>query len=568
MNVQQPTVTSRNSSATLRPRNRHQAYENGGHEHDSALAPLPKRTPSTSSLRGASPIPSKYPSRASAATRDSERIRNTGTRSPNLFGSQSPSTLATGLWETSWSSLQGIASNLLGSETSRSSGPSGSPKPKSRPLEAKRSSKVPTLSGQWGPAGTGERAIGAGTQEDRMLRVQAKKREALLQANGHLSFDGAGRFKRRDSDDRNATSAPPSQLEDRDALVYVHKVKPEDTLAGILIKYNCPAPIFNKANRLWPNDRIQIRKVVYLPVDACGAKGRKLSDDEVSSNRLPSPISEDTMQTPTNNSAPWTTSVGPSSWTKTPTHSIPTSPSISVTTCDEASYAHDSWVALPNFPLPVEVARLSRRSLGYFPPSRRKSLSFSDLDTPSASLDLPRIEPRKNSRRRELRDGPENSTATDQFLERLQGPGGVGTLDREVITPGPAQDGLNKFFAAHLPNVAPRSSFESMQSNSSTGLENVGGKIEGWVRKVATRAKKSVQSPGRGLGERQGDLIELSEGFEGAEHEGFRSRSGEDVEVDLRAQPAVNFWEEDDQERMLGERFPPRGRVFVSPRRS
>ena len=568
MNAEQSTVTSRSSSATLRPRNRHQAYDNEDHEHghDSPLASAPKRTRSTSPLRGASSIPSKYPSRISATKGDSEGARNSRLRSPNLFGSQTSSTLATGLWETSWSSLQGIASSLLGSENSRNSSPSRFPKPKRQPLEATRGSKVSVMSGQWGPDGTGERAIGVGTQEDRILQVQAKKRQALLQANGHLSFDGAGRFKRRDSDDRNATSAPPGHLEDRDALVYVHKVKPEDTLAGILIKYNCPAPIFNKANRLWPNDKIQIRKVVYLPVDACGVRGRRLSDNEISSNGLclSSPFSENTMQTPTDTFASWSNSADPSPPRKTPIHSIPTSPSISVTTCDEAPYAHDSWVSLPSFPLPVEVARLSRRSLGYFPPSRRKSLSFSDLDTSSASLDLHRAEPRGSSRQRERSDVSRNSTSTRQFMERLQGPGGVGTLDREVITPGPAQDGLNKLFASHLPNVAPRSSFESVQSNSSTGIENVGGKIEGWVRKMATRAKESVQPPSRGEGEMQGDLIELSEGFEGAEHEVSRGRSGGSVDAEITTQPAVGT-QEHDQDRMLKERFPPRGRVFVSP---
>ncbi|KAL8828059.1 MAG: hypothetical protein Q9191_002814 [Dirinaria sp. TL-2023a] len=558
MNVEQSTVTSRSSSVTLRPRNRYQAHENEdhGHRHDSPLAPTPKRTSSISPLRGVSSIPTKYPSRTSAANRESEGARNSRIRPPNLFGSRSPTTLATGLWGTSWSSLQGLASNLLGSEHSRLQSPSGS---KRQPLSATRGSNAPVLSGQWGPAGTGERTIGAGTKEDRILQVQAKRRQALLQANGHLNFDGAGRFKRRDSDDMNATSAPPGQSEDRDTLVYVHKVKPEDTLAGILIKYNCPAPIFNKANRLWPNDKIQIRKVVFLPIDACGVKGHRLSDDEVSGNGLSSPFSEDTMQTPTDIFAPRKTSPDPSSPRRIPIQSNPTSPSISVTTCDEASYVHDSWVSLPNFPLAVEVARLSRRSLGYFPPSRRKSLSFSDLDTPSASLDLLRTEPRNSSGKRERSDVSRSSTSTRHFMESLRGPGGVGTMGREVATPGPAQDGLNKLFASHLPNVAPRSSFESMHSNSSTGIENVGGKIEGWMRKMATKAKESVQPANRGEGDLQGDLIELSEGLEEVEHGEFRGRSGRGVDADPSSHPAI------DQERILSERFPPRGRVFVSP---
>ena len=403
--------------------------------------------------------------------------------------------------------------------------------------------------------------IGAGTEEDRILQVQAKKREALLQSNGHLNFDYAGKIKRRDSDERNVASASTSQLGDRDALVYVHKVKPEDTLAGILIKYDCSAPIFTKANRLWSNDRVQIRKVVYLPIDACGVKGRKLPDDEVpSEGRLPD-VAEDTLQTPTNIFATKRTFAESSTPKDTPIHSIPTSPSISVTTYDDAPYTHDSWVSLPNFPFPVEIARLSRRSLGYFPPSRRKSLSFSDLETPSASLDLPRIEHRTTPRRRGRSSVSRNSNPAQDFMERLQGPGGVGTLGREVMSPGPAQDGLNRLFAPHLPNVAPRSSFESMQSNSSTGIENVGGKIESWVRKMATKAKDSMQSPDRGRGANQGDLIELSEGFDGSARDMYEHPGVGGVEFGNTDQ-SFSRSHEIDQEDLLSERFPPRGRVF------
>jgi hypothetical protein len=82
------------------------------------------------------------------------------------------------------------------------------------------------------------------------------------------------------------------------------------------------------------------------------------------------------------------------------------------------------------------------------------------------------------------------------------------------VTPGPAEDSLNKMFAHHLPNVAPRESFDSVHSTSSTGLENVGGVIEGWVRKVGTRitgvvgSEEAYRQQGRGR-LRMGDLIEL-----------------------------------------------------------
>ena len=573
MNVERPSAISRNSAATLRPRTRRQAQDDGADEScdETPLVLEPRSRPSSQSrspLRDASPIPNKHPSRPAIALRNQERPsgNNRPLTSQGLFGGQTlPSTFATGLWESSWTSLHGIASNLLGNDTPVPPSTSGSTNRRRRLLEITKGSKPKALSGQWGPQGTEERLIGAGTKEDRLAKLQAKRMERLLEANGHVHPDSSGRFKRRDSDDRASASAPPSHHEDWEALVYLHKVKPEDTLAGVMIKYNCNAPVFRKANRLWPNDRIQIRKVVYLPVDACGIQGRKLADEEMQMKGFPSTVDDDSMKTPTAAHAPWSLSPNPSEASETVLSSVPTSPSISVSPPDEDPWTHDSWISLPNFPEPVEVARLSRRSLGFFPPSRRKSVSFSDLDTPSVSLDLPRNDARNDSRGRDK--DKSGSSSGSYFADRLQGPGGVGTLGREVRSPGPAQDGLNKLFAAHLPNVAPRASFESAHSNSSHGIENVGGAIEGWMRKIANKAKESVQLPSHSSKSNVGDLIELSDTFEVEDDNDGRGteRAGDDA--DLATQPALGTWK-DDQERMLRERFPPRGRVFAeSPRR-
>ena len=144
-------------------------------------------------------------------------------------------------------------------------------------------------------------------------------------------------------------------------------------------------------------------------------------------------------------------------------------------------------------------------------------------------------------------------------------------MNRNVHFPGPAQDGLNKMFAKHLPDVAPPK-FQSElyhpdmpmyhddptpigsgsvtpslllnhQVNAgSLGPENVGGAIEGWLRKwtsnmmspaeyaahVAQQKQQkkgrlgprtSVGAPGRGVGG-VGDLIEMTDEFEiGADEE-------------------------------------------------
>lgn len=134
-------------------------------------------------------------------------------------------------------------------------------------------------------------------------------------------------------------------------------------------------------------------------------------------------------------------------------------------------------------------------------------------------------------------------------------------------SPGPAQDGLNRMFAAHLPNVAPRASFESTTSNSSTGIENVGGAIEGWVRKLASRAAKSVQPSAAGCKSGVGDLIELSDAFEIGDDADGGIKDGPEANADDNTRSSVGRWS-DDQERLLSERFPPRGRVFAeAPKR-
>lgn len=386
-----------------------------------------------------------------------------------------------------------------------------------------------------------------------------------MSANGHAASDHSRRYKRRNSDDANAASVPPNENDNRDALVYLHKVKPEDTLAGVMIKYNCNPNVFRKTNRLWPNDSIQVRKIVVLPVNACGVKGTKIPESGGSVDSLVDGFTGEIMPTPTAVQAPWGKLHDGPDDKETPLSSIPTSPSISISLSnpEEPAWKHDSWVKIEGFTDAVEIARLSPRTLGYFPRSRRKSTTFSDVETPPASLDLSRG---NNQTKSPPAPKTKSRSSSGSFL---QGPGGVGTMGRNVRSPGPAQDGLNKLFAKHLPDVAPRSSFESATSESShgNGLENIGGAVEGWVRKIATKAAHTVQ-PGTPAGRSgTGDLIELSEhAFEiGDNQRGDESRRNtarsNNAELDTGAWTA-------EQERLLRERFPPRGRIVeTSPRR-
>lgn len=395
--------------------------------------------------------------------------------------------------------------------------------------------------------------------------MQARKRETLLAANDYITPDVSGRYKRRDSDEINHRSAPPGERIDTDALVYLHKVKPEDTLAGVMIKYSCRPNVFRKANRLWPNDSIQVRKTVVLPVDACGVKGRKILEPSKPSEQLEDTNPQEIVHTPTASQSPWSELHDSPRGKRTPLSSIPTSPSISISLSnpEEPPWKHDSWVIIEGFPDAVEIARLSHKTLGYFPRSRRKSLTFSDVETPPASLDLPRGSYQSSPPR-----GPESksrSSSGSYLAHPLQGPGGVGTMGRDVRSPGPAQDGLNKLFATHLPNLAPRKSFESVNSSSSQGnggIENVGGAIEGWMRKFATKAANSVQPPTPGGRSGVGDLIELSEDV-------FQVRDGGHAEDedrrstfrDANAGSGVGAWSAE-QELMLRDHFPPKERMF------
>ena len=583
------------TAATLRARNRRlisidDEYESLDNNNNSSPRGTPLQSTASSLFpsRTASPIPSTHPSRGTSTTRPSQSTQVNGRAlgDSGLSGSYAtPSTFATGLWETSWSSLQGIASNLLGNDTARSSKDKSnlnlSLQRRRRPLEATHGRKIGNTSGHWGPSGNSDKHVAYGSEEDRLAQVQVKRREKLLAANGHALPDASGNYKRRISDERQRTS-PQSPGHDQDALVYLHHVQSNDTLAGITIKYGCQAAVFRKANRLWPNDSVQIRKTVYLPVEACAVRGRKipyppssfdlLDDTDGTASDLTPTI------TPTTPRPPRTQSARPPQSTESFHSSHHTSPSISISDSDDQPppWIHESWVLLPNFPSSVEIARLPRQALGFFPPSRRKSQSYTDLSNSSTPPTLSRAPsksppllppsrlPRHDSR----------SSSGSYFAHSLSGPGGVGTLGREVRSPGPAQDKLNQIFAPHLHNlVAPRASFESTASNASstTGIENVSGAIEGWVRKMAGKTANAMGTPelrGRkgGVGAGAGDLIELVDAFEldagpgndggGGGGGGGGSRSNDDGGGTGGGREA--------SEMHLSERFPPnpRGRVF------
>lgn len=569
------------TSQSLRPRNRRLISGLSDDEHDdvdlgavsgvgssSARLASPRATPLGSPGRSVSPIPSPHPSRSNSR-------RGTGSGRFAADGLQSAGTSGTGgnfnaIWGSSWSALQGLASNVLGSEVQDGSVANNGKARLRRPLElthGKRRSAGSAPPAQWGPSGQGVLDIGGGSTEEREAAVRARKRKDMLKSGAYNAPDVNGRFKRRMSDDRTTLAGsagavrPAEEDMEGDALVYVHEIKLHDTLSGLAIRYNCPAQILRKANRMWAHDSVQTRKMVVLPVDACGVKGKPVSGPLVEGTE-----EEDLMQfrdlTPRkekdnpidelpNGWHPRDRHAADSQLRPTGDGNAATSTAASSTGGDlELPWKHDSWVLLPNETAPTEIARLPRRALGYFPPARRKSISYSDgggeRNSPSVSFDIPRqsssplatstidhtIDPatkaaldrvRISSGTRSARSssmasstaGP-NSTNPPKWL---LGPGGVGTLDRTTRTPGPAQDSFNRILGPHLPDVRPPpgttflpppafpsildEDFESGASAFRTGAygryAGAGGDagmdfarglsgVETWVRRMATRS--------------------------------------------------------------------------------
>lgn len=610
----QPSIysTTNNSTATLRPRaTRLISYVD---EQDSRPSNSRSASPVARHLLAAS-----HPDSSRATTRDNGYEahgafrRHDRTASENVI--RRPSA---GLWE-SWSSISGIASSLLGGD-----GPhptvrrSGSLKKSTKNMQQDKTYAVKPHREVWGPTAEVKTKAATSIEEQRAL-LQARRRELLLLQSTEAQRDSLGKFKRKDSD---ASVHYQEDHHEDDILVYRHTVLPNDTMAGVLIKYSCHPGDFRKANRFWPNDNIQRRKFVILPVESCGVRGRKV-DDIPATELLQSDF--DTKLNP---------SAGRHVLGTHPTASPPISSPPNEPVVDEEDYSHDSWVLLPNSTQPVQILRLSRRKLGYFPPARRKSNAspFTDSpnSTPRTSLDMlrhapshaaqqaqlqrqapssPRVSPGRPSLMAEQGRQRSSSTVTsvatssaNSFLTALHGPGGVGTLRglrTEIARPGPADDPLNRKFAQYMPDLlhpgtdkntsvhatsnkaaysplrtTPRASTDSIRStrsNSSTAQRPAGG----WIRKIAGSATPSGGvSPMR---KRAGASRTDSSDLVGQAGDGDISdlieldATPDEVskqlheEADTTPRPTPMLITPDDghrnHEELLNERFPIRGRV-------
>ena len=551
---------------------------------------------SPSGSRAVSPIPSKHPSRSSVTARGKGNGRpvggllalesggkgGAGQASPVGFGG-----IWEGGWTSSWSALQGLASSVLGVDTEgeSSAGDRGSVGKKAH----RRQGVGRQLPEAWGPEGLPKKkdpGIGMGSTADRDSVLRTRKMAGLLEGRSvdNTTLDTNGIYKKRSSLEE---SRQDTQRDDEgDALVYVHHVRSQDTLAGVVLRYNCQPAVFRKANRFWPNDSIQIRKVVVLPVDACTIKGRPCeppSDSQGVDLLAPTPGIED---------APPFTNGG--TWPRASSSRNETSAERPKTE-EEHPWTHVRWVLVDSSPssTPVEIARMPRKTLGYFPPRRRKSqTTLSTVSTPRGSIDFQASHdqpgsPASSSSRRTSNLGPRPSQpiggsyfppqssgtrsrreSVGEAAERLgwmRGPGGVGTLGKNVRKPGPSNDGLNTWAKKHIPGLAidslPSTSIlggesahfgfgdeltsidegqgpvnglrsNGMRSGTVTpigsgqgiGLENAAAAIEGWVRRLAI--KPGTPKLGGKSHIENADLIELLDGAGSDDGRGFELNPG------------------------------------------
>ncbi|KAI0014279.1 carbohydrate-binding module family 50 protein [Xylariaceae sp. FL0662B] len=462
-------------ATTVRPRNRRAPVSvNAG--RSSNLSPGQSPAPS----RGASPMPS--------ARLGPHKVSSSGRSSPaNAAFSRG---LIEGSWAPSWASVQDFASSLLdggySSEPSRPNSRSGSkPRPKSiwKGFGTSKTN-IHKLPDNWGPAPPSKSRpaasdIAAGSLAEREAQLKAMRTASVLESHDGVNggLDVAGKFKRRNSDE-NLRSVTEPIVEEQ--LVYLHHVQSTDTYAGIILRYRCQDQAFRKTNGLWSRDNIQTRKILMIPVDACEIKGRPCDPPPYHAPKVDHSVT-------------------------TPQHADFTSRSASLPPNPQKTLHDDIFGSIngkfaatrqeeEDLPDPVEIVRISKRTVGYFPPRRKKSVqTVSAVSTPRHSLDLTKSitnaseivdSPGRLSSRRESSISGRPTVASlgsppsarsrvsslgqgDGVPAWMRRPGGVGSMGKSVKAPGPAKDYFNTWVNKRIPGF----NIDSLPSMSVMGSE-------------------------------------------------------------------------------------------------
>ncbi|KAI5837986.1 hypothetical protein DFP73DRAFT_456545, partial [Morchella snyderi] len=268
------------------------------------------------------------------------------------------------------------------------------------------------------------------------------------------------------------TAAAGNEQEEQSTLVYVHTVKPTDTLEGIAITYNTTRDGLRRANGMWAQDGVGTRKTLLLPVDECGTKGIT----------VPAPPQAE-------GGAAQAKEEGERTGAGTGTEE------------GERRYKHHSYVTIPHVGT-VEIARLPRKKLSHFPPRRRRSHRAHTHSVSPGRDDY--------SAHRELLAPPDVFRGMTAGVGDLHphtthshgghGGHGGGHAGEQTVTIGPTFKTLSE-----------------LAQDTAVGLENVGSVMEGFVRRWTVKASDFVG----------GDLIELTQRL------GFDEGGGQGMERGL-----------------------------------
>ena len=151
---------------------------------------------------------------------------------------------------------------------------------------------------------------------------------------------------------------------DEEALVCIHKIRRDDTLAGIILKYGCQQASFRRVNRLWPHYSIQTRSYIFLLVEVCSVGGKKVEEIQAevfkSTQKIRTPDEATQWRTATRQFGSATDSVVASS-------PIMTNAYLNLLVAADGVLKHYCWLKIASFSEPVEVSCMPRRSLGHFP---------------------------------------------------------------------------------------------------------------------------------------------------------------------------------------------------------
>ncbi|KAL5614439.1 hypothetical protein BROUX41_004544 [Berkeleyomyces rouxiae] len=329
--------------------------------------------------------------------------------------------------------------------------------------------------------------VAAGSRAEIEAALTAARRATVLESHEGVNggLDVSGKFKHRRSDELTRADADEAEVEDQ--LVYIHHIAPGDTFAGIVLKYHCREDAIKKANGMWSND-VQLRKRLFLPVDACQVKG-KVCDPPPSTEDVPESKSLVELEEIRQRKQQQEIDDFFMSRASTSNSTSPTTDSLSYAQGNpDKPWQHVRWVALESFSSPVEIGRMSKKALGYFPPRRKKSIhTASSRSTPRQSFDVSTpgsagCSTTPNMRRPSLLSARPGLSITppattnvnhtrgasigDEALPAwMRKAGGVGSLS--VRAPGPASDILNKWAKKHIPGL----SMEAVPSMAIMGSE-------------------------------------------------------------------------------------------------